>query len=278
MIGTALAGVASGRADTLLVGGIPLGVQTFCFNDRPFDQMLEAVVATGAQGIELFRGHAEPPAIHRQREKLRQWRISVDLGHYHAIKEKIEKAGLSLLSYDISMRSDWTDDEIDRAFQMARALGTNLITTSSNIAVSPRLDVAANKHQIRVGLHNHAESKPDEVATSEDYALALDGRSPWMGITFDTGHFAAAGFDPIPFLELNRKRLFALHFKDRKRDFGPQVPLGSGDAELPGIVAFLRRHRMAIPVCVEHVVREGDRLAMIRNDVAWLRQELSRGQ
>jgi sugar phosphate isomerase/epimerase len=243
-----LSGVASlcpGHAQqpALKVGGIPLGVQTFCFNDRPFDAMLEAIVATGARGIELFRGHAEPRAIHREREKLRDWRLAVGLGHFQSLRQKIENAGLTLLSYDVSMRSDWTEDEIDRAFQMARALGTDLITSSSNIAVSPRLDAAARKHRIRVGLHNHAQKKPDELATAEDYALALDGRSPWLGITFDTGHFAAAGFDCVPFLAANRERTFALHFKDRMKNMGPQVPLGDGDAGLSDIVAFLRNTR-----------------------------------
>ncbi len=261
----------------LSVGGIPLGVQSFCFNDRPFQQMLEAVVASGARGIELFRGHAEPPPIHRDREKLRAWRLNVSLTHFEELRQKIEGAGLSLLSYDVSMRSDWTDEEIDRAFLMARALGTGLITSSGNIAVSPRLDAAARKHRIRVGLHNHAQQKPDELATAEDYAQALKGRSSWMGITFDTGHFAAAGFDCVPFLEANQERTFALHFKDRKRDMGPQVPLGTGDAGLTRIISFLRKQQLHIPVCVEHVVQQGDRLPVIRNDVAWLRNELGKG-
>ncbi|MCW5963530.1 MAG: sugar phosphate isomerase/epimerase [Bryobacterales bacterium] len=268
---------AQAEEPALKVGGIPLGLQTFCFNDRPFEQMIEAVVATGARGIELFRGHAEPQPLHRDRPKLREWRLTVDLRHFHDLRQKIHNAGLTILSYDVSMRSDWTEDEIDRAFQMARSLGTDLITTSSNIAVSPRLDAAAQKHSIRVGLHNHAQQKPDELATAEDYATALKGRSKWMGITFDTGHFAAAGFDCVPFLEANRERTFALHFKDRKKDMGPQVPLGTGDAGLPGIIAFLRRHNLTIPVCIEHVVQEGDRLPVIRNDVAWLRRELSKG-
>lgn len=277
LAGAAVAQPLRAQEPALKIGGIPLGVQTFCFNDRPFAQMLDAVVATGARGIELFRGHAEPPPIHRDREKLREWRLTADLQHFQDLRQKIESAGLTLLSYDVSMRSDWTDEEIDRAFQMARTLGTDLITTSSNIAVSPRLDAAAQKHRIRVGLHNHAQQKPDELATTEDYAQALQGRSPWMGITFDTGHFAAAGFDCVSFLEANRERTFALHFKDRKKDMGPQVPLGTGDAGLTRIIAFLRKHRMTIPVCIEHVVQQGDRQPVIRNDVAWLRNELSKG-
>jgi sugar phosphate isomerase/epimerase len=279
---TFLAGGALSVAGPLLAqsaltySGFPLGVQTFCFNDRPFEQMLEAVVTTGAKGIELFRGHAEPVPLHRDRPKLREWRLSVSLSHFAKLREQIAKAGLSVLSYDVSMRSDWTDVEIDRAFQMARALGTSLITTSSNIAVSPRLDAAAQKHRIRVGLHNHAESKPDELATAEDYATALNGRSSWLGITFDTGHFAAAGFDCVPFVDRFGDRLFALHCKDRVRNFGPQVPLGQGDARLPQLLAHLRKGSLRIPICVEHVVKEGDRVSTIRNDVTWLRQQLTK--
>lgn len=279
---TFLAGGALSVASPLLAGpalrysGFPLGVQTFCFNDRPFPQMLEAVRATGAKGIELFRGHAEPAHLQSDRAKLREWRLSAPLSHFTELRAQIAKAGLAILSYDISMRSDWTGEEIDRAFQMARALGADLITTSSNIAVSPRLDAAAAKHRIRVGLHNHAESKPDELATAEDYATALAGRSQWLGITFDTGHFAAAGFDGVPFVESFADRLFALHCKDRLKNFGPQVPLGQGDAQLPRLLAFLRKGSLRLPICVEHVVKEGDRVSTIRNDVAWLRQQLTK--
>lgn len=257
-------------------GGFPMGVQTFCFNDRPVEKMLDAVVATGAKGIELFRGHAEPPELFREREKLRQWRLSVDLGYFRRLREQINSAGLTLLSFDVSMRSDWTDPEIDRAFQMARELGANLITSSSNIAVSPRLDAAATRYQIRVGLHNHAQSKPDEFATADDYVTALNGRSSWMGITLDTGHFAAAGFDCVPFVDKFQDRLFALHCKDRLKNFGDQVPLGSGDAQLPRLIAHLRKSKLRIPICVEHVVKDADRVMMIRNDVTWLRNQLEK--
>jgi hypothetical protein len=34
---------------------------------------------------------------------------------------------------------------------------------------------------------------------------------------------------------------------------------------------------MTIPVCIEHVVQQGDRVPVIRNDVAWLRRELGGG-
>ncbi|MDZ7636886.1 MAG: TIM barrel protein [Bryobacterales bacterium] len=264
-------------ASELSYNGFPLGVQTFCFNDRPFDRMLEAVVATGARGIELFRGHAEPEALFRDRQRLRQWRLTVDLNHFHDLRNKIAAAGLTLLSYDISIRSDWTPEEIDRAFQMARALGSNLITSSSNVSVSPRLDDAATRHRIRVGMHNHAESKPDEMATAEDYAVALKGRSPWLGITFDTGHFAAAGFDCVPFVDRFGDRLFALHCKDRLKDFGPQVPLGAGDARLPRLLAHLRKGKLRLPICVEHTEKEGDRVVSILNDVNWLRGQLTKG-
>jgi len=53
------------------------------------------------------------------------------------------------------------------------------------------LDQPAAKAKIRVGLHNHSRIQPDEVATPDDFAKALDGASPYMGINLDVGHFCA---------------------------------------------------------------------------------------
>lgn len=180
------------------IGGIEAGIQSFCFNDRPFEAMLDAVAATGARSLELWQGHLEPRGV--AREQVRQWRKQTPLTFFESARRTIERRGLHLNSYNVTIRSDWDGAEIERAFAITRALGVDIITSSSNIAVAERLEAPAARHRIRVGFHNHAAVKPDEFAIEDDFRRALEGRSEWLGINLDLGHFGAAGFDPLPMI------------------------------------------------------------------------------
>lgn len=214
--------------------GVELGVQTISFQDRPLEAMLDAVAGTGIDTIELWAGHVEPVAKLGGREKLREWRLSVDLDEFRKIREMIERRRIRLSSYDVAIRSECTDAEIDRLFEMARALGVGVISSSSDVKIAPRLDEFARRHKIRVGFHNLSTLKSDQFARPDDYETALKGRSEYLGATLDVGHFTAAGFDPVAFLQTNHQHVFVLHLKDRKRDQGPAVPFGEGDTPLQG--------------------------------------------
>ena len=44
------------------------------------------------------------------------------MDEFKAVRRKFDDAGIELYAYNYSMRDDFTDDEIDRGFQMTRAL------------------------------------------------------------------------------------------------------------------------------------------------------------
>ena len=67
-------------------------------------------------------------------------------------------------AYNYSFRREMTDEEIDRGFQMAKALGVNFITASANVSVAPRVDKYAQKYKIMVGFHGH--DKPTSPMSS----------------------------------------------------------------------------------------------------------------
>src|SRR5919106_1147313 len=48
------------------------------------------------------------------------------------IADKFKAAGIDLYAYNYSFRDDYTDAEIERGFDMAKALGAKVITASSN--------------------------------------------------------------------------------------------------------------------------------------------------
>src|SRR5436189_57600 len=94
------------------------------------------------------------------------------------IDSKIKGVQIGAQSY--SFRDDFSDLEMDRGFEMAKALGAKVLTASSNQKTVPRIDAFARKHKMRVGLHNHSRIDPNEFATAEDLEKAMAASSEYI--------------------------------------------------------------------------------------------------
>src|SRR3984893_5939334 len=111
---------------------------------------------------------------------------------------------------------------------MAKALGVGIITASATLSAANRVVPFAEKHKLIVAMHGHSETKdPNQFATPESFSKAL-AMSKYYRINLDIGHFAAAGFDAMDFIEKNHSKIVLLHLKDRKKNDGPNVPWGEG--------------------------------------------------
>ncbi len=273
--GAAAAALGATEGPARFYQGVELGVQSWCFNDRPFDAMVAGLVQVGAGSLEMWSGHIEPlREFRRDREKLRAWRLGIDLNALHRARSILDAKNIHLSAFNISIRNDWTEAEIDRAFQMARALGMDLITSSSNVSTAARIDGFARHYKIRVAFHNHAGIRPDEFATPEDFRRGLEGFSDYLGINLDTGHFTAAGLDPLTFIRERHERIYSLHMKDRTRNDGPKVPFGDGDTPLREILQLLRDKAWKIPAHIEFAYPAEDRVAATRRNFEWMKEVL----
>jgi sugar phosphate isomerase/epimerase len=280
--GLVLAPLASLRAQASLVAGVRLGAQTYSFRDRPLEQVPAAFEAAGLGFCELWSGHVETPGIigatsgtprATRRALARAWRLGVPMSHFAAIRRSFAEAGVTLTSYDVPFRDDWTGDEIARAFEMAKALGVPVITSSAVVSVVPRLAPHAEKSGIAVSFHNHSTIAPNEFATPDDFAAAMTV-SPMMGATLDIGHFTAANFDAVAYLEQHHARINAIHIKDRKRDQGPNVPFGEGDTPIAAVLRLLRDRKWDIPAHIEYEYDGGDPVAEVSKSYAYCRKAL----
>ena len=89
-----------------------------------------------------------------------------------------------------------------------------------------RLVPFAEKHRVPVAMHNHSNiTDPNEFATPTSFTTAL-AMSPLFRVNLDIGHFTAADFDALAFLEAHHDRITNLHLKDRKKAQGDNVPWG----------------------------------------------------
>jgi sugar phosphate isomerase/epimerase len=254
------------------VQGVQLGVQSYSFRDRSLDEAIVAMKEIGLGSVEMYSGHVEPRL---SREELRKWRLSADLAVFKNVRKKFDTAGIELYAYNYSFREDFTDEEIDRGFHMAKALGVKIITASSNVTTARRIDPFARKHRIRVGMHNHSNIKPNEFARPEDFAEAMKGMSEYICINLDIGHFTAANFDPVDYLDKNAARIVTLHIKDRKKNQGANLPFGEGDTPIKEVLQLLKRKKLNIPANIEYEYKGQDTVAEVRKCLDYCKRALA---
>ncbi|MGQ0735657.1 MAG: sugar phosphate isomerase/epimerase family protein [Acidobacteriota bacterium] len=248
--------LAGAQRDSM-VGGVRLGAQTYSFRDLPrgpagdaVDAIITAFGEVGLDDCELWAPQVEPRAT--SREALRTWRLQTPLDHFRAVKKKFDAAGITIYAYNYSFNASFTDDEIDRGFEMAKALGAGIITASTTLDVAQRVVPFAAEHRMVVAMHNHSNvTDPNEFATPESFAAATR-MSAWFKINLDIGHFTAANFDAVAFLGERHLDITNLHIKDRKKDQGANVPWGQGDTPIRAVLQLLKKERWPIRAHVEY--------------------------
>ncbi len=178
--------------------------------------------------------------------------MTVSLDYFKGIRKQFDDAGIELYAYNLSFNNSFTDPEIDRGFEAAKALGVKFITASTTLPVARRLVPFVEKHQMVVAMHGHSNTRdPNEFAKPESFAAAL-AMSKWFKINLDIGHFTAAGYDPVDYIRQNHDNIVLLHLKDRKKNDGPNVPWGEGDTPIKGVLSLLKTEKYPIPALIEY--------------------------
>jgi sugar phosphate isomerase/epimerase len=271
-------GAAALHAASSKIHGVMIGAQSYSFRDRSLNDAIKGMQEVGLGYCELWSGHVEPsggPGKPMNRQELRMWRKTVSLDHFIQVREKFRKVGIVLYAYNYSFRDDFDDDEIQRGFEFAKALGVKCLTASSNVSTAKRIDAPARKEKVRVGMHNHSRIHENEFATPESFAAARNGMSSYIAINLDIGHFTAANFDPVSFLEQNHKDIVTLHIKDRKRDQGPNVPFGEGDTKIKEVLQLLKAKKYPIPAMIEYEYKGVDAVVEVKKCFDYCRQALA---
>ena len=292
------------------VSGVRIGVQSYSFRTLELDAAIAAMKDIGIGECELFSGHVEPrmapppgmgggqrppqggppgqgqgptpeqreamrEAARKRAEEVRKWRLSVSMDHFKDIRKKFDGAGIKLQAYNLSFNDSFSDEEIDRGFEMAKALGVKIITASSTLKAAKRVAPFADKHKITVAMHGHSNlTDPNEFAKPESFEAAL-AMSKYFAINLDVGHFFAAGFDPIDYIQKHHAHITNLHLKDRKKDNGPNTPWGEGDTPIKAVLQLLKTKKYDIPANIEYEYRGADAVAEVRKCFQFIKDALA---
>lgn len=270
---SALAGVAlpalTGRwVNASPVAGVRLGVQTYSFREltkqgtaEALNVVIASMKASGVDECELWSpqielatpaGRDAPAAAQStSREALRTWRVATPPSYYESVRKRFADAGMTVYAYNLSFNDTFTDAEIDRGFEATKALGAEVITASTTLSMARRLVPFAARHRVPVAMHNHSNiTDPNEFATPTSFTTAL-ALSPLFRVNLDIGHFTAADFDALAFLEAHHDRITNLHLKDRKKAQGDNVPWGTGDTPIRQVLTWLKQKKSPVRAYVE---------------------------
>lgn len=295
----ALAGVVFPRfAAAEVVNGVRLGAQTYSFRDLPrtpggdaIDQVIKAMTECGITECELFAPQVEPvfgggargrrgdppsPEAIKAREDLRKWRLGTSLDHFRGIKKKFDAAGITIYAYNYSPNASFSDEEIERGFEMTRALGAEVITASTTLEVARRIAPHAEKHQMVVAMHGHSNvSDPNEFATPDSFAAAMK-MSKYFKVNLDIGHFTAANFDALDYIRAHHADITNLHLKDRKRNQGDNMPWGEGETPIRPVLQLLKKEKWPIRAYVEYEYKgTGTSVEEVKKCLAYAKQALA---
>ncbi|BFM09015.1 sugar phosphate isomerase/epimerase family protein [Halioxenophilus aromaticivorans] len=286
--------------------GPVFGVQTYSFRDMlpaegdTVDKMIAGCRALGIHAVELFEPSIQPPEFSANapwafidgkptrasvygkppegpppkdtqiiREKIRQWRLATPLDYFYEIGDRFRRAGIQVQAFNFSLKMDCTDEEAEKGFLITKALGTSIMTTSTTVEMAERSVAMMEHFGVLVGLHGHSNlHDPNQFARPESFERALE-LSPLYGMNFDVGHFHAAGFDSVAFLKKHHNRILNVHLKDRKNDFGKNMPFGKGDTPIAEIVQTIVKNRYPIPMMYEYEYAGSDSITELKKMSAY---------
>ena len=276
------------------VAGVQLGINVPYSFGSPLmsgDEILKNCVALGISGVELRTQPVEaflgvPAELANPKSnltkdataaiagQLAQWRKSVSMDRVKEFRQKYESAGVLIEIVKIDGLFKMTDNELDYAFALTKALGGRAISSeiSHQDDELKRLGSFADKHQLMVGYHGHTTTTP--AHWEKAFSLAK-----FNGANVDLGHFVAGNnTSPVPFIKQHHDRITHVHLKDRKLNNGPNTPFGEADTPIAEVLRLIRDNQWNIQATIEfeYAVPAGStRMAEIARALKFCRDALA---
>jgi inosose dehydratase len=194
--------------------------------------------------------------------------------HIAAVVAKTKAAGLDLYGGGVIYMRD--EEQVNRAFEYAKAAGMRVIIGVPEHELLPLVDKKVKEYDIQVAIHNHGPG--DKVypvpASVYERIKDLDKR---IGLCNDIGHTIRAGVDPAASIEQFADRLLDVHIKDESAATarGKAVEVGRGVIDIPHVLRTLIKINYTGMVSFEYEKDENDPLPGLAESVGYVRGALA---
>lgn len=238
----------------------------------------------GAPGEQQGRGdraqmtREQQEAQRKAAEALRDWRLSVSMDKYRALRKMYESAGVQIYAFKLPPTMQMSDDEYSYIWNVAETLGADHVTMElpTDDALLKRVADFAARRKLRIAFHTHGQGGESGF----ERALAASKYTP---LNFDVGHFYGVnGVSPVPVMVKYHDRIASLHLKDRKGPSssggGPNMPWGQGETPLIEVLQTMKKNKYTFWASIEYEYQtpEGsDVLTEIKKCVEFCRKALT---
>jgi sugar phosphate isomerase/epimerase len=188
--------------------------------------------------------------INKYNQDLKAWRIGLSMSKVEEARKMFEKAGIKVPLVKFSP-ARWSDEEIDYAFKVAKAMGAKGVTEELGEEAVKKLGPIAAKHGMYAVFHNHMQFATEGF--SYDPFLAV---SPAVMMNFDAGHFfGSTGIHPNTIIEKYHDRIFSVHLKDKT---GPKTEpantnqvWGQGEMPIADVLLLIKKNKWPMNCDIE---------------------------
>jgi sugar phosphate isomerase/epimerase len=245
-------------------GGVQIGTITYSYRsipDQSLPAILDYVVQSGINSVELMGEPVEQYAgvpDSKDADAIREWRTSVSMDKFRDVKKLFKKKGVAINILKLGS-PNWSDEEIDYAFNVCKTLGAQGISMEISEKTAERMAPFAEKHRLYVIFHNHGQ--PGDPNFSFDRVLEYGS---YLMLNLDIGHyFGATGKHPNDLIRRLHDRIVSIHIKDKTGPDGTpkdaNQPWGQGETPLADILQLIRNEKwpVACDIELEYNIPEG---------------------
>jgi hypothetical protein len=232
-----------------------IGVHTSSFQSLlkpggdPVDVLVQAMTACGARECELFAPQVEarfggPHAGHgtmssmspqMMRRELRKWRLRTPLSYFQAIGSRFLESGIGIRAWNYSPDSSFSDQEIERGIEMAKALGASVMTAAVEPGLPARIARFAAQHKMT-------------VAFAGGGAAEAIGASPFFRIVVDAAQVAAGHVGLAESVRAHRAAVAIVRVRCSDHDTGVRQALDEIARGASPIGVFVELRDSATPI------------------------------
>ena len=206
--------------------------------------------APPAGGQRPQRTPEQEAAITKYNQELKAWRTSLPMSKVEQAKKLFNDAGISVHIVKFSP-ARWSDEEIDYAFRVAKAMGAKGVTEEIGEEAVKKLAPFAEKNKSYAIFHNHMQFATPGF--TYDNFLNV---SPAVMMNFDAGHFfGSTGIHPNEIIKKYHDRIASIHIKDKT---GPKsnppntnTEWGKGETPIADVLLLLKKEKWPINVDIE---------------------------
>jgi sugar phosphate isomerase/epimerase len=217
-----------------------IGVISYLLRHHDTPTAMAFLKDIGFESVELDFRHADGICDYHK----------VDASGAAKTRKLVESHGIVPKAYCVGGLGKGNLSDLERVFEFAKGLGVEVVVGVLDPDILPQMDELCEKYKIYYAIENH---RGNVFEAADTILEALEGHSEYIGANTDTGHFASAGLKAVDEVKKLAGRIYHVHFKDSDQ----RQPLGSGTADLPAVMAELKRQGYNRLLSIEHYEYQG---------------------